>query len=101
MEAKQDVNSADWLIGSDIVGPAAKARGLTSLRNMANPAYTSCIAPQPTQYSQLHPGMDPHYTSGPPNLAFYVACKAAGGKSWKRSARCGTQFLRVRGRSRI
>jgi Zn-dependent metalloprotease len=28
--------------------------------------------------------MDPHYTSGPPNLAFCIACKAAGGKSWER-----------------
>jgi Zn-dependent metalloprotease len=83
-EANQDVNSADWLIGKDILGPTAKARGFTCLRNMANPADTSCIAPQPTSYSQLHPGMDPHYTSGPPNLAFCVACKAAGGKSWEK-----------------
>ena len=83
-EANQDVNGADWLIGSNIVGPVAKARGFTSLRNMANPADAHCLAPQPTHYSQLHPGMDPHYTSGPPNLAFYVACKAAGGKSWEK-----------------
>jgi Zn-dependent metalloprotease len=83
-EANQDVASADWLIGSGIVGPIAKGRGLTSLRNMANPADTHCLAPQPNHYSQLHPGMDPHYTSGPPNLAFYVACKAAGGKSWEK-----------------
>ena len=82
-EAHQDVNGADWLIGSDIVGPVARDRGLTSLRNVADPANTSCIAPQPNHYSQLHPGMNPHYTSGPPNLAFYVACKAAGGKSWE------------------
>jgi Zn-dependent metalloprotease len=84
LEANQDVNSADWLIGSDIMGPAAKARGFTSLRNMANPADAHCLAPQPTQYSQLHPGMDPHYTSGPPNLAFCVASKAAGGNSWEK-----------------
>ena len=83
-EASQDVNSADWLIGSDIMGPTAKARGFKSLRNMANPADTLCLAPQPTLYSQLHPGMDPHYTSGPPNLAFYVTCKEAGGKSWEK-----------------
>ena len=88
-EAKQDVNSADWLIGSDIMGAAAKARGFTSLRNMANPADTHCLAPQPTHYSQLHPGMDPHYTSGPPNLAFCVACKAAAGNSWEKTGKCG------------
>ncbi|MNH35280.1 Protease PrtS precursor [compost metagenome] len=27
--------------------------------------------------------MDPHYTSGPPNLAFCTACKQVGGKSWE------------------
>jgi Zn-dependent metalloprotease len=82
-EANQDVKHADWLIGSDIMGATAKKRGFKSLRNMANPADPHCLAPQPTHYSQLTPGMDPHYTSGPPNLAFCVACKAAGGKSWE------------------
>src|SRR5262249_22858162 len=82
-EAKQNVTAADWLIGSGIIGPAAKAQGFTCLRNMANPADKTALAPQPTKYSQLTPGMDPHYTSGPPNLAFYTAAMAAGGKSWK------------------
>src|SRR5262245_53566772 len=83
-EKNQDVNSADWLIGSDIMGPVSKARGLTCLRDMANPAAAHCLAPQPTQYSQITPGMDPHYSSGPPNLAFYTACKTLGGKSWEK-----------------
>ena len=83
-EANQTVNSADWLIGHDIMGPAALAKGYTCLRNMANPADKRCLAPQPTKYSQLTPGMDPHYTSGPPNLAFCVACKTLGGKSWEK-----------------
>jgi Zn-dependent metalloprotease len=83
-EANQDVNSADWLIGHDIMGPTAKARGFTCLRDMASPAATHCLAPQPTQYSQITPGMDPHYSSGPPNLAFCTACKTLGGKSWEK-----------------
>jgi len=83
-EANQDVNAADWLIGHDIMGPTAKAKGYTCLRNMANPADKHCLAPQPTKYSQITPGMDPHYSSGPPNLAFCVACKTLGGKSWER-----------------
>jgi Zn-dependent metalloprotease len=83
-EKNQDVNSADWLIGHDIMGPTAKARGFTCLRDMASPAATHCLAPQPTQYSQITPGMDPHYSSGPPNLAFCSACKTLGGKSWER-----------------
>ena len=82
-EKKQDVNAADWLIGHDIMGPTAKARGFTCLRDMANPAAKHCLAPQPTLYSQITPGMDPHYSSGPPNLAFYTACKTFGGRSWE------------------
>jgi Zn-dependent metalloprotease len=81
-DANQDVKRADWLIGRDIMGPEAKAKGFTSLRNMANPADKHCLAPQPTKYSQITPGMDPHFSSGPPNLAFCTACIAAGGQSW-------------------
>jgi Zn-dependent metalloprotease len=83
-EAKQDVSKADWLIGADILGPAAKAKGYTCLRNMANPADKTALAEQPTLYSQVTPGMDPHYSSGPPNLAFSTACLHLGGKSWQR-----------------
>ena len=83
-EKKQDVKKADWLIGHDIIGPVAKGRGYTCLRDMANPAARHCLAPQPTQYSQITPGMDPHYSSGPPNLAFCTACRTLGGKSWEK-----------------
>ena len=82
-EAEQDAASADWLIGADIMGPAARTKGFKSLRNMANPADPHCLAAQPTQYSQVTPGMDPHYSSGPPNLAFCTACKTLGGNSWE------------------
>jgi len=78
----ETVDKADWLIGSDIIGPTAKARGLTCLRHMAHPDAKHCLAPQPTQYSQVTPGMDPHFSSGPPNLAFYTACMEYGGHSW-------------------
>lgn len=83
-EANQDVNAADWLIGADIMGPAAKAKGYKALRNMAKPDDKAALAPQPTLYSQITPGMDPHYSSGPPNLAFCTACKTLGGKSWEK-----------------
>ena len=82
-EANQSVATADWLIGKDIMGSAAKAKGFSCLRNMADPADKKALAPQPTNYSQITPGMDPHYSSGPPNLAFCVACQTAGGKSWE------------------
>ncbi len=81
-QAKQNVTQADWLIGKDIMGPAAIAAGFKCLRDMANPAAKHALAPQPTKFSQVKPGMDPHESSGPPNLAFCTACKAAGGYSW-------------------
>jgi Zn-dependent metalloprotease len=82
--ADQDVNQADWLIGKDIMGPGAIAQGFTCLRDMANPAATHALAPQPTHFSQYQNGMDPHESSGIPNLAFYKAAKAYGGKSWEK-----------------
>ena len=83
-EKGQDVASADWLIGSDIMGPTARDRNITCLRDMGDPAGAHCLAAQPTKYSQITPGMDPHYSSGPPNLAFCTACKAVGGNSWEK-----------------
>ena len=85
--ANQSVNQADWLIGKEIMGPGATARGYTCLRDMANPAAKHCLAPQPTKYSQLQPGMDPHYSSGIPNFAFYKAAMAIGGKSWEKAGK--------------
>lgn len=82
-QAGQTVASADWLIGHDIIGPVAKTRGYTCLRDMANPAAPHCLAPQPAHFSQYHGGMDPHYSSGIPNFAFYKTCMAAGGRSWE------------------
>ncbi len=82
-QAGQDASKADWLIGADIVGPVARAKGFKCLRNMADPADKAALAAQPTQYSQITPGMDPHYASGPPNLAFATACLTHGGNSWE------------------
>ena len=83
-EAKQNVNQADWLIGKDIMGPAAIQKGSTCLRDLADPAAKHCLAPQPTNFSQYKPGMDPHESSGIPNLAFYTIAMAVGGNSWDR-----------------
>ena len=84
-QANQDVTQADWLIGSDIIGPAAQAKGYTCLRDMSQPDATHCLAAQPTQYSQITPGMDPHYSSGIPNLAFYKMATYIGGNSWEKA----------------
>ena len=92
-QAKQDVTSADWLIGKDIMGPGALARGFTCLRDMSNPAATHCLSPQPTKFSQYHDGMDPHDSSGIPNFAFYKAAIAIGGKSWKKAGKIWYEAL--------
>jgi Zn-dependent metalloprotease len=85
--AGHDVTQADWLIGSDIMGPTARERGFTCLRDMANPAAAHCLSPQPTRFSQYRPGMDPHESSGIPNRAFHMAALAIGGRSWEKAGR--------------
>ena len=92
-QAKQNVTNADWLIGKDIMGPGALARGFTCLRDMSNPAAAHCLAPQPTKFSQYHDGMDPHESSGIPNFAFYKAAMAIGSKSWKKAGMIWYQAL--------
>ncbi|HUO67981.1 MAG TPA: M4 family metallopeptidase [Gammaproteobacteria bacterium] len=81
----ETVDKADWLIGKEIIGPGAKARGFECLRDMSNPAAKHCLAPQPTHFSDFRPGMDPHESSGIPNLAFHDAAVAIGGYSWQKA----------------
>jgi Zn-dependent metalloprotease len=84
---KQNVHQADWLIGKDIMGPGARSRGYTCLRDMVNPAGKHCLSRQPTHYSQYRSGMDPHESSGIANLAFSKAAKALGGQSWEKAGK--------------
>jgi len=85
--ADQDATTADWLIGREILGPGAKARGYTCLRDLANPAARHCLSPQPRRFDQYHDGMDPHESSGIANHAFYRAAIALGGRSWEKAGR--------------
>jgi Zn-dependent metalloprotease len=91
--ANQTVSSADWLIGKEIMGPGATARGITCLRDMSKPGGSHCLAPQPTKFSQYQDGMDPHDSSGIPNFAFYKAAIAIGGKSWLKAGKIWYQAL--------
>lgn len=86
-EKQQDVTHADWLIGADIMGPLAHQKGFTCLRDMATPKSTHAMAPQPDHYYPGIGNLDPHYSSGPPNLAFYKAAKAIGGHSWEKAGK--------------
>ena len=85
--AQQDVEQADWLIGADIMGPAAVARGYACLRDMAQPAAKHCLSPQPAHMRDYVAGGDPHENSGIPNRAFQLCAMALGGQSWQRAGR--------------
>ena len=91
--AKQDVHAADWLIGKEIMGPGAQAKGFICLRDMAEPGAKHCLAPQPATYKKIKPGMDPHYSSGVPNLAFCNIAKTIGGNSWEVAGRIWYQAM--------
>lgn len=97
--AGQDAASADWLIGKDIIGKTMLERGFTCLRDMGQPDGKHCLAPQPVHYTELSPGMDPHYTSGPPNLAFFTACRYAGGYSWQSIGKVWYQVMTQSGQT--
>ena len=96
-QAGQDVTQADWLIGKDIMGPTALQRGYTCLRDMSNPGAAHCLAKQPFKYADYHDGMDPHYSSGIPNYAFYKAAAAIGGKSWEKTGQVWYKALTTSG----
>lgn len=83
----QTVIAADWLIGKEIMGPGAIAKGFTCLRDLANPSHAHCLAPQPSHFSDYQDGMDPHASSGIANLAFYKAAMGIGGRSWERTGK--------------
>jgi Zn-dependent metalloprotease len=83
----QTVAEADWLIGADIIGPAAAAKGYTCLRDMANPGAAHCLSPQPSHFSDYVQGGDPHENSGIPNYAFYLAATTIGGHSWDKAGK--------------
>jgi Zn-dependent metalloprotease len=81
----QTVAQADWLIGADLMGPVAGAKGYTCLRDMAHPGSRHCLSRQPEHYRDYIPAGDPHDNSGIPNHAFYLAAKAIGGRSWEQA----------------
>jgi Zn-dependent metalloprotease len=87
----QDVNAADWLIGSGIL-----ARGVhgVALRSMKDPgtAYDDEQLgrdPQPANYKNYVRTSDDnggvHINSGIPNRAFYLTAVAIGGHAWEQA----------------
>jgi Zn-dependent metalloprotease len=82
---REPVDKADWLIGADIMGPAATGRGYVCLRDLASPGAKHCLSPQPAHMRDYIARGDPHDNSGIPNHAFYLCASALGGRSWERA----------------
>ncbi|MCB1467411.1 MAG: M4 family metallopeptidase [Rhizobiaceae bacterium] len=78
-----DIGAADWIIGSELMGPTAIQMGWVCLRNLLDPSANSSLTKQPKHYKDYVQGGGPHDNSGIPNHAFYRACSAVGGYSWE------------------
>ena len=89
--ANQTVSAADWLIGKEIMGPGAIARGFTCLRDMSNPAASHCLAPQPTTFSQYQNGMDPMTAAASRTSPSTRPRRLSGGEVGRKPARSGTR----------
>ena len=83
-EEKQTADSADWLIGDEIMGPTLRGE---SLRSMSDPgtAFDNDLMgkdPQPDHMKNYYTGPDDnhgvHINSGIPNKAFYLSAKEIG-----------------------
>ena len=106
---KTDAVSADWLVGKDIMGPAATARSLRTFA--AGKAYENDTYfgtdPQPKNIRDQYRGSDDnggvHINSGIPNHAFYRFAIELKGNAWETAGKLwydtlltlkpGTQFV--------
>ncbi|MFO1425453.1 MAG: M4 family metallopeptidase [Steroidobacteraceae bacterium] len=87
---QQTARASDWLIGRELIVPAATRRAIRSLREPGT-AYRDDpflgSDPQPAHYRDRYQGSGDnggvHINSGIPNHAFYRAATAAGGNAWK------------------
>ena len=75
-------DASGWLIGAGIMGPQAKAKGFTCLRDMVNPGATHCLSRQPASYKDFDPTGDVHDNSGIPNRAFAAFAQNLGGNTY-------------------
>jgi len=82
-QARQTPLEADWMIGSDLMGPIAIANGWNCVRNLADPQSPNSLTKQPKKYSEYIPGGDVHDNSGIPNHAFYLAATSLSACSWE------------------
>jgi Zn-dependent metalloprotease len=78
MALGQDVETSDWLIGADVVGPELQP----ALRSMKEPGTANQYDEQPADMDGYVDGGDVHINSGIPNRAFYLVASTLGGNAW-------------------
>lgn len=91
---KQTANTADWLVGKEILVSAPTRTALRSLKNPGS-AYKNDPDlgddPQPKHYSKRYKGSADyrgvHINSGIPNHAFYLAATKIGGRAWEKAGK--------------
>lgn len=90
---RRSVRGADWLIGSEIMGPATTAKALRTFK--AEKAYENDPVlgtdPQPKHLRDKYTGFGDnggvHINSGIPNHAFYLVAMELGGRAWERAGK--------------
>jgi Zn-dependent metalloprotease len=78
MALGQSVETSDWLIGEDIVGPELAP----ALRSMKQPGTANPHDDQPADMDGYVQGGDVHTNSGIPNRAFSLTASELGGNAW-------------------
>ena len=88
---KQTVKAAEWVVGTEILGPAVKAKGLRTFKNEKAFENDECLGtdPQPKHMKGLYTGTGDnggvHINSGIPNHAFYLVATELGGHAWEKA----------------
>jgi thermolysin metallopeptidase-like protein len=102
---KQDVESADWLVGAGLFLPEVNAKALFSMAAPGSAYDDPSLGkdPQPAHMSDYvkteadNGGI--HTNAGIPNHAFYLVATALGGNAWERSGRIWYEALCASGES--
>jgi Zn-dependent metalloprotease len=71
-----------WLLGTDLLGPDARAHDFACMRDLARPNAPHCLTPQQNIVENMDPGGDVHINSGIPNHAFSIFARALGGNAY-------------------
>jgi Zn-dependent metalloprotease len=90
---RETAETADWLIGAEVLGPGVNGVALRSMRDPGT-AYDDPVLgtdPQPAHVNDYvltgHDNGGVHINSGIPNRAFYEIAAAVGGDSWRVAGR--------------